>query len=257
MISFFRERTFEMTPPQKFNGVHKELAGKLLQQKRKARGLTQEQFSELIGMNHYQYLSSLETGKVDWRSSDEYKAPIIRELNFSRDELESIGIGEFELRAEGIDLEQTQYLEVSPEWLKFEVLGTAEANPNGRKPKALKNVYAYVPLEQLKKRGSQKDNIRVYLANGDCMVSDGVRKSGKNIGHHDFIAVDTQRPAVADDIVVAWDSRNQKMLVKLISEDEAGESIVFYPLNSAYPPIVRSRDEIHVFGVVVWRGGGL
>ena len=92
-------------------------------------------------------------------------------------------------------------------------------------------------------------------ANGDCMVSEGVKRCGKSIGHGDFVAIHRGRAAVDGDMVVFWDKVENKMLVKCV--EEADDHVVFYSLNKNHAPLIRSLHDIHLFGVVVWRGGGV
>jgi transcriptional regulator with XRE-family HTH domain len=263
MLSIFHGAPYIMPPNNlnNFRGITPKDAGLYLQRRRKEKPLTGEAFIELVGIPTIQYLSQLETGKVDWRNSRRYAAAIIRAIGFTRDELnEHLGMGDADLTVLNVDDDDAsqgmQQLEVHPEWIEFPVLGVVAAGKKNIGLKPLRGVKSFVPREHLKKKGIRDPTeVSVYLANGDCMVSDAVRISGKSIGHGDFVAIHRNRAAVEGDMVVFWDKIESKMLVKCVEEGD--DHIVFYSLNKNHPPIIRSEHDIHFFGVVVWRGGGV
>jgi transcriptional regulator with XRE-family HTH domain len=240
----------------RFNGISVDQAAKFLKRKRKAK-FTQEKFIELIGMNHAQYLSQLENAKVDWRRSD-YAPAIIRELGLTRQELlNEAGIGENQLAVIGITpidgllpqglsrLEDHSPTRVFRVWASVS-LGDGDSDPTDEA--------IPIPLDDLPK-GARLENIRVFRANGDCMISDDLRRIGESIAHGDKIAVEMGRASESGDVVIAWDEATEKLLVKVYQGQTQDNHEVFYALSSAHPPLVRSIDQITPLGVVVWRGG--
>jgi Peptidase S24-like len=122
-------------------------------------------------------------------------------------------------------------------------------------PEELTGDLFFVPRHILKKYNITNPDRELggYMVNGDSMfyASDNVRarglKNGDLIAVHRFLAPTAETP-----MVVAWDKREEKMLVKLM--DEGDDWIVFRSVNSsANPPITRHRDEIHRYGTVIMR----
>ena len=66
-----------------------EQAGALLRQRREQRGLSQEQVAAALGLRSSNYLSYLETGKVNLARS-KYFAPLAGLLHFSAEEVQAI-----------------------------------------------------------------------------------------------------------------------------------------------------------------------
>lgn len=64
-------------------------AGALLRRRREARGLSQEQVAAALGLRSANYLSYLETGKVNLARS-KYFGPLAGLLSFSADEIEAV-----------------------------------------------------------------------------------------------------------------------------------------------------------------------
>ena len=110
-------------------------------------------------------------------------------------------------------------------------------------------------------RGRAKEDVRVALINGDCMISKGVRGLPKSIAHGDQIAYDTASLSPQHhDIVVCFDHQEDKLIVKLFTEQETdSDFIVLYPANPNHPPVVRPKDDpqLSLRGVVFWRGGNI
>lgn len=131
-----------------------------------------------------------------------------------------------------------------------------DALPDGKDalPDGKDAMLVSIPLEDLKASGASPEGIVVYLVNGDCMVSEGVRGLPQSIAPGDKVAVDTRRMPRAGDVVVAWDDKADKLLIKRFREE--GEHIIFYPARHSVPPVVRHRDDpLKIIGPVVWRGG--
>jgi len=146
---------------------------------------------------------------------------------------------------------QAQRLEVDLRFATFPVYENALAGTKDARPA---EGLVSIPLEDLKALGVRPENVRVYVVNGDCMVSESVRSVGQSIAPGDRVAVDTTRIPRTGDVVVAWDGLNEVLLIKRYKEE--GEHLVFYPARYGVPPVVRHRDEpVKIIGPVVWRGG--
>ena len=143
-------------------------------------------------------------------------------------------------------------LEVRPEWLEFPVYGSVAAGEAGGEPLPLGR--AYIPREKLRGRGAAPEDVRVYLVNGDCMISSEAQRVQKNIAPGDYVAVDSRRKPRPGEVVVAYWPAEDKLVVKRYKIE--GREIVLYPVNPAHPNLVLpSEDEVFVLGTVVWRGG--
>ncbi len=142
-------------------------------------------------------------------------------------------------------------LEVYDDWLAFPVYGSVSAGKD--EAKALEGE-AYVPRDKLKAKGADPRYVRIYLVNGDCMISDEARRLEKNIAPGDYIAVDTRSRPQTGDVVVAWWPDEEKLVVKRYRVEREG--IVLYPANPAHPNLVLSgEDDVFIIGRVIWRGG--
>ena len=114
--------------------------------------------------------------------------------------------------------------------------------------------HVYIPREKLRAKGANPDTVKVYLVNGDCMISNEAQRIQKNIAPGDYVAVDSERKPQPGDVVVAWWPREDKMVVKRFKIE--GKDIVLYPVNPAHPNLVLDREEdVFILGTVVWRGG--
>ena len=106
--------------------------------------------------------------------------------------------------------------------------------------------------------GVKPSSVRVYLVNGDCMISPEAKRIEKNSAPKDYIAVERadlggRRPAPGD-VVVAWWEEEQKMIVKRYKIEREG--IVLSPTNPAHPNLVLDHeDSIQIIGRVIMRTG--
>ncbi len=149
-------------------------------------------------------------------------------------------------------LQAASRLEVTPEWLKLPVYGAVAAGKKDAKP--LNDEHVYIPREKLRAKGADPATVKVYLVNGDCMISNEAQRIQKNIAPGDYVAVDSSRKPQPGDVVVAWWPFEDKMVVKRFKIE--GKDIVLYPVNPAHPNLVLDREEdVFVLGTVVWRGG--
>ena len=149
---------------------------------------------------------------------------------------------------------------VHPEYEYFPVYdGAAAGSAEPGEPDPSDLEVAAIPKTHLK--GRSKENVRVALINGDCMISKGVRGLPKSIAHGDQVAYDTSSLLPQhNDIVVCFDHQEDKLIVKLFKEQEPeSDFIVLYPANAAHPPVVRPKDDpqLSLRGVVFWRGGNI
>lgn len=149
-------------------------------------------------------------------------------------------------------LQAASRLEVQPEWLEFPVYGSVAAGEEGGETLPLG--WAYIPREKLRARGAVPEDVRVYLVNGDCMISGEAQRVQKNIAPGDYVAVDSRRKPRPGEVVVAYWPAEDKLVVKRYRIE--GREIVLYPVNPAHPNLVLpSEDEVFILGTVVWRGG--
>lgn len=143
-------------------------------------------------------------------------------------------------------------LEAHPDWVRLQVYGSVSAGRNDAEPYG--DEVAYLPRETLRAKGLEPQNVRVYLVNGDCMISGEAQRVQKNIAPGDYVAIDTKRRPKPGDVVVAWWGQEEKMVVKRYGVE--GSNIVLYPVNPAHPNLVlEDEDDVSILGSVVWRGG--
>lgn len=160
-------------------------------------------------------------------------------------------VGDTGLQLDVVADEGAKRLEVQPHFATFPVYHSVSA---GHKQAKGSEALVSIPLEDLKAAGASPEGIVVYMVNGDCMVSEGVRGLPQSIAPGDRVAVDTRRMPRSGDVVVAWDGKDEKLLIKRFRE--IGEHIIFYPARHNVPPVVRHRDDpLQIIGPVVWRGG--
>ena len=149
-------------------------------------------------------------------------------------------------------LSQASRLEVSADWLRFPVYGSVSAGQKNTEP--LYEEMAFIPRDKLRAKGADPASVRVYLVNGDCMISNEAQRIQKNIAPGDYVAVDTSRKPQPGDTVVAWWPQEEKMVVKRYKIE--GSDIVLYPVNPAHPNLVLAHEEdVYILGSVIWRGG--
>ncbi|MCS7219577.1 MAG: S24 family peptidase, partial [Thermus sp.] len=135
----------------------------------------------------------------------------------------------------------------------FEIYGSVAAGKKDAKP--LEGEYVSVPASFLRRKGvTNPQVVRVYKVNGDCMVSDEVRRMERNIAPGDYVFVDTSRRPRPGDVVVAWWPAGEKMVLKRYRVE--GQNIVLYPASPAHPVVVLpSEEDVNIVGVVVARFG--
>jgi repressor LexA len=119
---------------------------------------------------------------------------------------------------------------------------------------AMEREFVYYPLELLKRKGANPETVRAYKVNGDCMVSDEVYRSPKNIAPGDYVLVDIARKPRPGEVVVAWWPEEEKLVVKRYGVE--GENILLYPANPAHTTLVLpSEQDVNILGVVIGRLG--
>ncbi len=150
-------------------------------------------------------------------------------------------------------LEALRHLEVSPDWVPVPVYGTASAGDSEAEP-----LFGYPPAlasrAALIRKGANLTQIRAYIVNGDCMISEGARHTEKNLADGDVIIVDPSKGYEDGDTVVAWWPDEEKMVVKRFRFER--ENIRLAPARPGRPSVVLSHeDQLMIIGPVVWRGG--
>jgi SOS-response transcriptional repressor LexA len=149
-------------------------------------------------------------------------------------------------------LQALERMEVHPDWVPFQVYGSVSAGD--KDPEPLEGEVAYFPLEKLIKKGAKPKDVRVYLVNGDCMISPEAARVEKNIAPYDYIAVDTGSRAVPGDVVVAYWPKEDKMVVKRYRIE--AEGIVLSPVKPGHPNVLLDHeDSLMIIGRVVMRTG--
>jgi repressor LexA len=149
-------------------------------------------------------------------------------------------------------LEQVKRFQVKPKWQRFKVLGTVSAGKAPSNDRSDEEII--IPREHLIKKGADPKFVRVYLVNGDCMISEEARRSHKNIASGDYVAIDVKNKAKSGDIVVAWWAEEEKLVIKRFKVER--EQVVLYPTSPAHPPLVlQHEDDAKILGRVIWRGG--
>ena len=149
-------------------------------------------------------------------------------------------------------LRDLERFEVHPDWVPFPVYGSVSAGDSD--PQPIENEIAYFPLEKFKSKGVKAKDVKVYLVNGDCLVSSEAQRAEKNIAPGDYIAVDTGAHPVPGDVVVAYWPKEDKMVVKRYRVEADG--IVLYPTKLGHPNIVLDHeDNLNIIGRVVMRTG--
>ncbi len=221
-----------------------------LRNRRDELGLSQEELAEKTDdLVSQSAVSDLETGRADFAKVETRRiVSLARALKWTLGDLQT---------ATGFDLgvrEPPSNLEDKFEGVYIPVYGKVSAGSD--EPEPLEGEELGIPnyiLKSLQIRNPQRE-LAGYLVNGNSMfyASDGVRSRG--LKHGDFIAVHRFATPKNDDMVVFWDKKNEKMLVKMYEETD--EWVVFKSINSsANPPITRRHDDIHVYGVVVFKAG--
>lgn len=160
----------------------------------------------------------------------------------------------FEAKAPAAGADQLARWAVNPTFEVFPVFhsvsaGTADGDPIDEREAA-------IPLEHMRKRGVTREETMVVLVNGDCMVSKTIWET-RSIRHHDYIAIHLGAKPRENDIIVCYDVKEEKLIVKRFGEDN-DDYILLYPSNG-HPPIVRPKDDPELIyrGVVYWRGGNI
>lgn len=158
----------------------------------------------------------------------------------------------FTSQAQAEAMEAARYLEVSPDYIAFQVYGSAAAGDSDAEP--IEGGMAYIPKEKLRAKGADPRYVVVYRVNGDCMVSTEARLIERNIANGDHVAVDTRRKAEPGETVVAWWPDDEKLVVKRFRVEREG--IILYPLAPAAPTLVLPHeDDVNIIGPVIWREG--
>ena len=153
------------------------------------------------------------------------------------------------------DADPMEHLRTNLTWAPIQRLGfVAGGDGDGTTPEP-DGTYTNVPLEDLKKRGANPKNCFSYTVNGNSMFTEASRRVPRPIAHGDTVVIERGRMPRENDLVVLWDHVESKMLIKAVGEGDNGEYLIFASFNANYPPIVRTRDQVKLYGVVVWRGG--
>jgi SOS-response transcriptional repressor LexA len=142
-------------------------------------------------------------------------------------------------------------LAVTPDLVAFPVFAAASAGDAGGE---MIDEIGFIPLTVLRRYGLDKNEVRLFKVNGDCMISEAVRVSRKNIAPGDLIAVSSAMRPEPGSVVAVWWPKEEKLIIKMWRRE--GDGGVLYPANPNYVAVQVSDDEpVDFVGVVFWRGG--
>lgn len=144
------------------------------------------------------------------------------------------------------------HLEVDETMAPFPILASVSAG--GGKGTVLEGETIGIPRSKLKAMGVREENVRVYLVNGDCMVSQSVLIMEKSIAPGDVIAVDAGRRPRHGEVAVAWWPDEEQLIVKRVGYDQAGTLLI--PTKPNFPTRVLPDDSEHmIIGPMFYRAG--
>ena len=231
--------------------------GLLVKRWRKGRGLNRvEMHNELskLGVDiSYGYLSKLESGGRDLGSASiEIREGIRQVLGISRERWQEETGLHVPLRTSP-EADPVRSRGIMLDWIALPVYHTASAGTG--QPEALDGEEIVVPREVLLQRGVALNDVMPLRINGDCLVSQKVRFSTKNIAHGDYVLVDLASAPSDGDTILAYDKHSDQLIVKFWKEDN-DDYVVLYDARGI--SIARPKDdpELVFRGVVFYRMGG-
>lgn len=239
--------------------------GRLLRERRLKRDIPQEDIAEALEFVQ-SYISKLERGGLD-RAMKKWKPERIwtmfKAYKYSDDEARALA-EQFELDIPydkrldaGTASDPLERFAVGPvEWEIFDVFTSASAGTG--EPEIVDGETAAIPKGKLRRRGASRNDVMVLKVNGDCLVSQGIRFSGKNIAHGDYVFVHVGAPAISTDIVCLWDDSEGQLILKFLSEQQdpnRPDQIIL--LDAKGERYIRDVSDVKYRGVVFYRSGDL
>jgi transcriptional regulator with XRE-family HTH domain len=212
---------------------------------------------ERLNLSHQQMASRLGISEVFER---ELEAGASEFKNLSVESLEKLfALGAIDLD-EGLKRVRNEHKSIPfdaiatrPDFIAFPVFEAASAGSSGG---GMIDEIGFIPLSVLRRYGLSESDVRVFKVNGDCMISEAVRVSRKNIAPGDLVAVASSMQPQPDDVVAVWWPKEEKLIIKMWRPDATGA--VLYPANANYVAVHVSDDEpVQFVGVVFWRGGAM
>jgi hypothetical protein len=216
------------------------------------REIKQKDISRETGFSQA-YISKIEDGLSEeamkkWRGDRVYT--FLRAYKFTEDEMREIA-ERFGLAL----LIPEPSMTVELDWVSFDVYHAASAGTG--KPEVIDGEAAAIPRSVLKKHGVNVADVMVIRVNGDCLVSQAVRYSNKNIAHGDYAAINTAATPKDGDVVAYWDSREDIMIIKYFKDDVKNGMVYLYDARGLTVPVPDVDDDLVYRGVVFYRGGSL
>jgi phage repressor protein C with HTH and peptisase S24 domain len=200
------------------------------------------------------YVSRIERGAIDKtikRWNAEHQDRLLRAYRLPKNSIRDIS-KHFGLQAHLLSNENTfdKYAVRDLDLVRVPVYSSASAGSG--KSEEIED-YTLIPREAL--RGRVEKSVFSVLVNGNCLVSHEVRFNARNIAHGDYATVDPNATPKSGDIVLFWDNRDEKLIIKLYRE--SGSSIVLYDAKGVMVPKPMFDNDLTFKGVVFWRSGSM
>lgn len=144
-------------------------------------------------------------------------------------------------------------------WEYFQVHTSASAGSG--EPEIIDGEVAVISKRALQRRGISEDakhEVMPVKVNGNCLVSQNVRFSTKNVSHGDVVFIHLGAPPQDGDRVCCFDHSDNQLIIKFYKEQQdptQPDLITFYDARGMQ--YVRKTDDIDYRGVVFFRIGEL
>lgn len=247
--------------------------GRLLQAKRDALNGTVEQVEQAdvalaIGFSQ-SYVSQIERGLADnrvplWPSRKQLA--LLRAYRFTPDEIFEV-VEKFDLDISlagsrnyvAAESHKVESFRSSENFVYYPVYTSASAGTGD--PELVEGEVAAIPESALRSRGITEENRHEAMpvkVNGNCLVSQNVRFSDKNISHGDHVFVHLKAPPKTGDRVCCFDHTDDQLIIKFFdeSQDPSNPDLITF-FDARGMQYVRNTVDIEYVGVVFWRSGGL
>jgi transcriptional regulator with XRE-family HTH domain len=158
-----------------------------------------------------------------------------------------------------VDSDPLERFRSTEEWVYYQVFTSASAGTG--EPEIVDGEVAAIPRSALRARGITADmehEVMPVRVNGNCLVSQNVRFSNKNVSHGDHVFIHLGAPPQDGDRVCCFDHTDNQLIIKFYKEAQDPsnpDEIVFYDARGVQH--VRNVRDIEYKGVVFWRSGGL
>lgn len=231
----------------------------VLSEKREDEGLTQTGIGKEIGLKRGM-ISVLERDTDDLKArGPEFVFRFFKAYRFSDHKAKELTRHLFQDVLNVLGQNDLERFRADEKMVYYQVLTSASAGTG--EPEIIDGEVAAISVNALRARGVTDQNeheVMPVKVNGNCLVSQNVRFSDKNVSHGDYVFIHLGAPPKSGDRVCCFDHEAGQLIIKFYSEQQnpnKPDEIVLFDAHGIQH--AKNVADISYVGVVFWRVGPL